>query len=175
MGLTHYVAFFARRRVHASSKVLAELSSSPCTSGDQWSPPWLLHDIQGGQYHIGYIKKYDEGLTTTLIFMCCPSPTSINYITWSVLCSLLSALLFSSMFIWIFNPTLCVTFLTLNQFTIPGETHTVLSVQEYPPKKIATVTCPMYTGLLISLVIMFDTLSHIFLSDLQALELYFTL
>jgi len=116
------------------------------------------------EYDTDYVKKYDEDLNTTLIFVCRLSFSLVKYLTCSQ-AGLFSAV--SSAFVIDVHSNLQpdpnkqsaailrVILLTLNQSAIPGETPTVPPVQERPPSEIVTVTCLMYASLFISLLAAF--------------------
>jgi len=108
-------------------------------------------------YDTDYVKRYDESLNTTLIFVRRSSSSLINHLTCSHrrACSLPSAPLSSLVSIRTSSPirtTNPARDPPLNQSAIPGETPPVPSVQEDSPGEIVTITVIMYASLLISLL-----------------------
>ena len=69
---------------------------------------YTMYKREATEYDTDYVKKYDEDLNTTLIFVCCISSDPAIYLTRSHrrVCSLPSARLSSSMSIRTSNPIL---------------------------------------------------------------------
>ena len=111
-----------------------------------------------------YVKKYDEDLNTTLIFVRDSSTALANNLTWFK-AGLFSAVS-SAFIIDIYkqlqpDPSdqsaalLRAILLTLNHSAIPNATPTVPPIQSHPPSEIVTVNCLLYASLLISLLAAF--------------------
>ena len=127
---------------------------------------YTVYKKEATEYDTDYIKKYDEDLNTTLIFVCRLLLQSLSTarLTFSQ-AGLFSAV--SSAFVIDVQPKLQpdpneqsaailrAILLTLNQSAIPGETPTVPPAQEDPPNEIVTVSGLMYASLLISLLAAF--------------------
>ena len=121
---------------------------------------YTAYNREASEFDVEYVRKYDEDLNTTLIFVrhlpCAPA----NHLT-----SLFSAVS-SAFIIDIYkqlqpDPSdqsvalLRAILLTLNHSTIPNETPTVPTVQENPPTGIVIVNCLLYASLLLSLLAAF--------------------
>jgi len=98
-----------------------------------------MYKREATEYDMNYVKKHNEDLNDTLIFVrrsslliLIISPIPVG---WSIL---VSAIL-----------------LTLNRSAILGDTSAVPPVQGDPPSEIVTVTCLMYANLMISLLATF--------------------
>ena len=78
----------------------------PIKTGDPRLDFYTMYKREATEYGTDYVKKYDEDLNTTLIFVRRPSPAPANYLTRSHrrVCSLPSARLLSSMSIRTSNP-----------------------------------------------------------------------
>jgi len=78
----------------------------PIKTGDPRVDFYTMYKREATEYDTDYIKKYDEDLNTTLIFVRRPSPAPVNYLTCSCrqVCSLPSVPLSSSMSIRTSNP-----------------------------------------------------------------------
>ena len=123
-----------------------------------------MYKREATEYDTDYVKKYDEDLNTTLIFvrrsLC---SRRLSYLVSQA--GLFSAV--SAAFVIDIHSKLQpdpndqsvallrAILLTLNQSAIPGETPVVTPVQGDPPSEIVTVTSLMYASLLISLLAAF--------------------
>jgi hypothetical protein len=124
-----------------------------------------MYKREATEYDTDYVKKYDEDLNTTLIFVRRSSSAPVKYLTCLCrrVCSLPSAPRFVIDVHSNLQPDpneqsaalLRAILLTLNQSAIPGETPAIPPVQGNPPSEIVTATCLMYASLLISLLAAF--------------------
>ena len=125
-----------------------------------------MYKKEAMEYDADYVKKYDEDLNTTLIFV--RRPTLLFVLAADPLTSqagLFSAV--SSAFVLDVQSKLQpdpneqsaallrAILLTLNQSAIPGESPTVPPIQENTPSGITTTSCLMYASLLVSLLAAF--------------------
>ena len=114
------------------------------------------------EYDTDYVKKYDEDLNTTLIFVRNLSCALVNRLTCSRRQAGLLSAVISAFVIDVHsklqpdqNEQSTAILLTLNQSAIPGETSTVPPFQEDPPSEIVAVTELMNASLLVSLLAAF--------------------
>ena len=129
-----------------------------------------MYKREATEYDTDYVKKYDEDLNTTLIFV---GRTSFAPPTSCLTGPFLQAGLFSavsSAFVIDVHSglqpdpneqsaaLLRAILLTLNKSAIPNEAPTVPPAQENPPSEIVTVTGLMYASLLISLLAAFTAM-----------------
>ena len=126
---------------------------------------YTMYKREAMEYDADYVKKYDEDLNTTLIFVRLPSSRSRSFAHSFSKAGLFSAV--SSAFVIDAHSQLRsdpneqsaallrAILLTLNQSAIPGESPIVPPVQKSPPSEIVTVTCLMYASLMISLLAAF--------------------
>ena len=113
-----------------------------------------------------YVKKYDEDLNTTLIFVCSLSAArpSSNFLKAGLFSAVSSAFVIDVQSNLQPDPNqqtailLRAILLTLNQSAIPGESPSLLPVQAGPPGGIVTVSGLMYASLLISLLAAFTAM-----------------
>ena len=117
-----------------------------------------MYKREATKYDTDYVKRYNEGLNTTLIFVRCSSFALVKYLTGS--CRRVFFSIVSSAFVIDAHSKLQpgpneqsaallrVILLTLNRSAIPP-------VQEDPPGEIVTVTCLTHASFLISLLAAF--------------------
>ena len=79
----------------------------PIKTGDPRVDFYTMYKREATEYDTDYVKKYDEDLNTTLIFVRCSPPAPVNHLTCSHrrVCSLPSARLLSSTSIPTSDPT----------------------------------------------------------------------
>ena len=121
-----------------------------------------MYKREATEYDTDYVKKYDEDLNTTLIFVRRSSCALVNCLTCPCrrVCSLLSARLSSSMSIQNFNLTptsnLWPSSARSSSLSISPLSRAIAPPdQEDPPIEVVTVTGLMYASLLISLLAAF--------------------
>jgi hypothetical protein len=125
---------------------------------------YTMYKREATEYDTEYVKKYDEDLNTTLIFVSrvVHSHELSNLFLQAGLFSAVSSAFVIDVHSGLQpDPNeqtaalLRAILLTLNQSAIPGETATVPPAQENPPAEIVTVTALMYASLVISLLAAF--------------------
>ena len=141
----------------------------PIKSDDPRLDFYTVYKREATEYDTDYVKKYDEDLNTTLIFVrslspVCPDRDSLSN-SLSPQAGLFSAV--SSAFVIDVQSKLepdpneqsaallRAILLTLNRSALPAETATVPPAQEDPPGEIVTAASLMYASLSISLLAAF--------------------
>ena len=129
---------------------------------------YTMYGREAAKYDTDYTRKYDDDLSTTLIFV---RPSSFFPCQVSHLFSQagLSSAVSSAFVIDVHSnlqpdpneqsvALLRAILLTLNRSAIPDETPVVPPAQQSPPTEIVTVTCLMYASLLLSLFAAFTAM-----------------
>ena len=126
---------------------------------------YTVYNKEANEYDVDYVKKYDEDLNTTLIFVRHSSCTPANHLIWSRrrACSPQSAQPLSSTFIKIFNQTP-----TINRqpSSVPSFSPSITPQSQMkhpwfrpskrtPPSEVVTSTGLLFASLLISLLAAF--------------------
>jgi len=138
----------------------------PIKSDDARLDFYTVYKRESMEYDVDYVKKYDEDLNTTLIFVRRSLFAVVAHLTHPrIQAGLFSAV--SSAFVLDVQSKLetdpneqsaallRAILLTLNQSAIPGESPNAPPFREDPPHEIVTATGLMYASLLISLLAAF--------------------
>ena len=127
---------------------------------------YTVYKREATEYDVDYVKKYDEDLNTTLIFVRSYRVLSLTISRFNISQAGLFSAVSSAFVIDVYSKLqpdpsdqsvalLRAILLTLNHSAIPNESPAIPPVQENPSSEIVTATSVLYASLLISLLAAF--------------------